>query len=131
MMILICTAYKRSGLLYERFKENFGKDDDSTLVVKGTTREFNNLFPQAEIDKDLRPDPAKFASEYLPEWRDDLSAFIDRALVEAATTLACRPSTTARRPLRDLHRRQWRQRRQLHLRHRSWRRATGGAGLPD
>lgn len=74
-----------NGLLYERFKESFGKDDDSTLVVKGTTREFNNLFPQDEIDKDLARDPAKFAAEYLSEWRDDLSAFIDRALVEAAT----------------------------------------------
>ena len=87
MMILISTAYKRSGLLYERFKDNFGKDDDDVLVVKGTTREFNNLFPQAEIDKDLARDPAKFASEYLSEWRDDLSAFIDRALVEAATDI--------------------------------------------
>ena len=87
MMILISTAYKRSGLLYEHFKDNFGKDDDDVLVVKGTTREFNNLFPQAEIDKDLARDPAKFASEYLSEWRDDLSAFIDRALVEAATDI--------------------------------------------
>ena len=85
MMILISTAYKRSGLLYEQFKSHFGRDDADVLVVKGTTRQFNNLFPQAEIDKDLARDPAKFAAEYLSEWRDDLSAFIDRALIEAAT----------------------------------------------
>ena len=74
-------------MLYERFKESFGHDDDDTLVVKGTTREFNCLFPQAEIDRDMASDPAKFAAEYLSEWRDDLSAFIDRALVEAATDI--------------------------------------------
>ena len=37
MMMLISSAYKRSGLLYERFKDNFGKDDDDVLVVKGGT----------------------------------------------------------------------------------------------
>jgi hypothetical protein len=82
MSVLISTAYKRSGLLYERFKTFYGKDDDDILVVKGTTREFNSLFDQAEIDKDLARDPAKFSAEYLSEWRDDLSTFIDRALVE-------------------------------------------------
>ena len=99
MLILISTAYKRSGLLYERFKTFFGKDEDDTLVVRGTTRQFNSLFPQAEIDKDLARDPAKFSAEYLSEWRDDLSAFIDRALIEAATDagVVVRPPQRGRR----------------------------------
>jgi hypothetical protein len=84
MSVLISTAYKRSGLLYQRFKDYFGRDDADVLVVKGTTRQFNDTFDQVEIDKDLASDPAKFAAEYLSEWRDDLSTFIDRALVDAA-----------------------------------------------
>ena len=69
---------------WEKFLDKI-VDKELVGYLKGTTRQFNNLFPQDEIDKDLVRDPAKFGSEYLSEWRDDLSAFIDRALVEAAT----------------------------------------------
>jgi hypothetical protein len=86
-MVLISSAHKRSGLLYERYKTFYGKDDDDVLVVKGTTRQFNPTFDQREIDRALASDPQLYGAEYLSEWRDDLSAFIDRALVEAATDI--------------------------------------------
>ena len=78
MMVLISSAHKRSGLLYERYKTYYGKDDDDVLVVKGGTRQFNPKFDQSEIDKALASDPQLYAAEYLSEWRDDLSAFIPR-----------------------------------------------------
>jgi hypothetical protein len=84
-MVLISSAHKRSGLLYQRFKDYYGRDDDDVLVVRGGTRAFNPTFDQGEIDKALASDPALYGAEYLSEWRDDLSAFIDRALIEAAT----------------------------------------------
>jgi hypothetical protein len=55
------------------------------LVVKGTTRQFNSLFDQRVIDKDLAEDYARFSAEYLSEWRDDISSFIPRELLEACT----------------------------------------------
>lgn len=93
MMVLISSAHKRSGLLYERYKSYFGKDDDDVLVVRGGTRQFNPTFDQREIDKALASDPQLYAAEYLSEWRDDLSAFISRELVEAAIDrgIAVRP----------------------------------------
>ena len=36
-MVLISSTHKRSGLLYERYKSYYGKDDDDMLVVKGGT----------------------------------------------------------------------------------------------
>lgn len=83
-MVLISSAHKRSGLLYQQFKDHYGKDDDDVLVVKGGTRQFNPKFDQSEIDKALVVDPQLYGAEYLSEWRDDLSAFISRELVEAA-----------------------------------------------
>ena len=34
-MVLISSTHKRSGLLYQRFKDYYGRDDDDVLVVKG------------------------------------------------------------------------------------------------
>jgi hypothetical protein len=78
MLIMISSAHRRSGLLYDRYKTFYGKDDDSTLVVRGTTMQFNSSFDQSIIDRDLAEDSARFSAEYLSEWRDDLSSFLDR-----------------------------------------------------
>jgi hypothetical protein len=84
MSILISTVYRRSGLLYQRFKDHYGKDSDDTLVVKGTTEQFNPLFDSRIIARQLAEDRPRYAAEYLSEWRDDLSTFIGRELLEAA-----------------------------------------------
>jgi hypothetical protein len=82
LKILISSAYRRTGLLYERFKQFYGKDDDDVLVVKGTSLQFNPTLDQAIIDRELAKDFARASSEYLCIWRDDLSTFVDRQLVE-------------------------------------------------
>jgi hypothetical protein len=53
----------------------------------------NPSFPQHIIDKALEDDPERFGAEYLCRWRDDLSTFIDRLLLEAAvdTGVVVRP----------------------------------------
>ena len=99
MMVLISSAHKRSGLLYQKYKEHFGKDDADTLVVRGTTRQFNPTFDQSEIDKALASDPALYGAEYLSEWRDDISSFIPRELVEASIGRGVR----VRAPQRGVH----------------------------
>jgi phage terminase large subunit-like protein len=40
MLILISSAHRRAGLIYERWKSCYGQADDDTLVVRGTTRQF-------------------------------------------------------------------------------------------
>jgi hypothetical protein len=84
MLVLISTAHKKSGLLYEHWKSHFGKDDDDVLCVKGTTVQFNPLFDQRVIAKALIDDPQLYGAEYNSEWRSDLAAFISRDLIEAA-----------------------------------------------
>jgi len=83
MKILISSAYRREGLLYEKWLNYFGKDDPDTLVVLGTSRDFNPTLPQADIDRELARDRPRASAEYLSEWRDDISGLLDRDFVES------------------------------------------------
>ncbi len=93
IMIGISSPYRRTGLLYEKWAQSYGKDDPDVLFVQGATRLFNPGFPQAVIDRRLRDDPEAAGAEYLALWRDDLSGFLDRELVEGAvdTGIVARP----------------------------------------
>jgi hypothetical protein len=84
MLILISTAHKRSGLLYQKWKDAYGRDDPNILCVRGTTLQFNPTFDAKIIERQIASDPALYRAEYLSEWRDDLSTFIARELLEAA-----------------------------------------------
>jgi hypothetical protein len=84
MLIGISTPYRRSGLLYQKWKDHFGKDDDDILVVHGTSRQFNPTLDERIIADALKRDPAAARSEWLAEWRDDIAAFLSRELIEGA-----------------------------------------------
>jgi len=84
LKIVISSAHRRAGLLYDKFAKHYGRDDDDTLVVLGTSLQFNPTLDAAEIDRQLALDPEKAGAEYLSHWRDDLVNFLDRLLVEAA-----------------------------------------------
>jgi hypothetical protein len=84
LKIIISSVHRRSGLLHDKFSRHFGKDDDDVLVVLGTSLQFNPTLDQSEIDRQLALDPEKAGAEYLSRWRDDLTSFLDRQLVEAA-----------------------------------------------
>jgi hypothetical protein len=95
MLIMISSAHRRLGLLYERHQDCYGKNDNDTLVVKGGTRLFNPTYSQATIDRAIRRDPARFGAEYNSEWRDDLTNFLTREMIDAAVA----PGVTVRPPI--------------------------------
>ncbi len=84
MIIGISSPYRRGGLLFEKWREHYGKADDDVLVVRGASRTFNETLPQKKVDADMASDPAKARAEWLGEWRDDVAAFLPRELVESA-----------------------------------------------
>jgi hypothetical protein len=51
MLILISSAHKRSGLLYQKWKDAYGRNDPDVLVVKGTTLQFNPTFDAKIIER--------------------------------------------------------------------------------
>jgi hypothetical protein len=84
MLISISSAYRRIGLMHAKWRDHFGQDSDDTLVVQGTSMQFNPTLDTAVIDAQRRADPTAAASEWDSQFRSDLSAFLDDATIEAA-----------------------------------------------
>ena len=85
ILVVITTAYRRAGLAYTKWQKHFGKDDDDVLVVYGPSTSFNPSLPQHVIDTALDADLEAASAEWLSVWRSDLSDFLDRELIAAAT----------------------------------------------
>ena len=84
MLVGISSPYRRSGLLFDRWRKHYGTPSDSVLVVKGPSRAFNPLLPQSIVDEALERDPEAARAEWMAEWRSDLADFLDRELIESA-----------------------------------------------
>ncbi|MBV9826126.1 MAG: terminase [Alphaproteobacteria bacterium] len=84
LLLGISTPYRRSGLLFGKWRAAFGQNDDDVLVVHGATPLFNPNIPQSIIDDALKRDPEAARAEWLGEWRSDLSDFLDRELIDTA-----------------------------------------------
>jgi hypothetical protein len=65
MKILISSVHKRSGLLYHRYRDFYGKDNDNIFVVYGTTLQFNPSFDEDIIERALVEDSERYGAEYL------------------------------------------------------------------
>jgi hypothetical protein len=76
MKILISSVHKRSGLLYQHYRDYYGKDNDDVLVVYGTTLQFNPSFDESIIEKALAEDPERYGTEYLSKWRDVVAEIV-------------------------------------------------------
>jgi hypothetical protein len=96
---MISSGHKRSGLLYQRWRDYYGKSSDDVLVVHGTTLQFNPSFDAKIIERALEEDPQRYGAEYLSQWRDDLSSWLSRDIIDAAIDVGC----TVRPPANNIH----------------------------
>lgn len=83
MLVMISSAYKRAGLLYDRWSRFYGTDDPNTLVIHAKTVDLNPTISKAVIDAAIADDPEAAKAEWLSQWRDDLASYITRAEIEA------------------------------------------------
>jgi hypothetical protein len=84
MVVGISSPHRRSGLLYDKWKESFGRPDPDCLVIRAPTLTLNPSLDPTIIERDMARDPARARSEWYAEWRDDLSSYVPRELIEAA-----------------------------------------------
>ena len=71
-------------MLWDTYRQHYGPHGaPGVLVAKGTTRDFNATIAQEEIDRELARDPERNRAELLAEFRTDVAAFCDRAVVES------------------------------------------------
>jgi hypothetical protein len=85
MPIGISTPHTKSGLLWDKYREKYGTDDPAVLVVKATSMQLNPTLPAEIIEAEIASDPARKRSEYLCEWREDISGFVSSEIIDAAT----------------------------------------------
>src|SRR5262245_57828590 len=84
MWIGISTGYRKLGLLYQKWRDHFGQDDDDVLVVQGPSALFNPRLDPGMIARAKAADPEAAESEWGGGFRNDLSAFLDDATIERA-----------------------------------------------
>jgi hypothetical protein len=84
MLIAISSPYKKSGILYSKFKSDYGKDSESTLFIRSRTRTLNPLIDQSVVDAALAEDSAAAQAEWLGFFRDDVGNWVSAEVIEAA-----------------------------------------------
>jgi hypothetical protein len=87
MLIGISTPHKKSGLLWDKYNESFGKNDDDVLVIKATSLQLNPTLPADFIEAEIAKDPELNRAEYLCEWRTHISSFVSPEIVDAAIVI--------------------------------------------
>jgi hypothetical protein len=85
MVISGSSPYARRGVLWDAFRRWHGKDDARNLVWQAATRVMNPTISQDFVDKEFERDPASAAAEYDAQFRSDVAAFVDLAVLEACT----------------------------------------------
>jgi hypothetical protein len=84
MLVGISTGYRRLGLLYGKYRDHFGVASSDTLVVQGSTLQFNQSLTETDIAAQRAADPAAAASEWDGGFRDGIASLFDDELIDAA-----------------------------------------------
>jgi hypothetical protein len=89
MLIALGTPYRRSGSLYESYRQHYGQDSP-VLVIQADTRTMNPSVPQSVIDRAMETDPIAAQAEYFAVFRSDVGSFLDSDLIERAVEVGRR-----------------------------------------
>jgi hypothetical protein len=84
LLIGISSPYRRTGLLGAKYRDFYDVSSDEVLIVRGATATFNPTLSEETIATQMQADPVAGASEWLAEFRSDLSSFLDDETVDAA-----------------------------------------------
>jgi hypothetical protein len=83
VLVIISTGYRRAGLLYDKWRQNYGSvADPGILVVQGSTLTFNPTFDRARIEVAKAADPEAAEAEWMGGFRSDLADFVSAAVLE-------------------------------------------------
>lgn len=85
VLLMASSPYAKRGVLWNVYRRHFGKDGARTLVWRGTSLEMNPSLDPAVVEEAREEDPASARAEYDAEFRDDVSTFVPREIVEACT----------------------------------------------
>ena len=84
LLIGISSPYRKMGLLYNKHRESFGKDDPDVLVVQGASTKFNPTIDSRVIDRAKESDPEAALAEWDAEFRQDISGLFDERAIDSS-----------------------------------------------
>lgn len=82
-LICISSPYAKKGWAFSQYKRNFGNDNGKTLIWNCPSRTMNPALSQSIVDEAMAEDLQSAKSEYLGEFRDDISVFLPREVIES------------------------------------------------
>lgn len=84
-MIVISSPHRKVGLMYDLYKRHYGDQGNGRgLYVQASTRVLNPTIGAETIDEALASDPEAARSEWLAEWRSDISEYLSDADITCA-----------------------------------------------
>jgi hypothetical protein len=93
LLLLGSSVHRRRGYMHRRWKELHGNNEAEDICWLAPSRVMNPALPEKVVEKALVDDPARATSEFLSEWRSDISSFIHPDAVAA-----CVPPGVRERP---------------------------------
>jgi hypothetical protein len=88
-LILASSPYRKSGVLFEKWRELWGNEDSDQLVWVAPSTTMNPVLPVEIVERALEEDSEKNHSEYGYGWREDLSDFVPSDAIDACTEWSC------------------------------------------
>lgn len=83
-LIKISTPYLAEGVMFEDHRRAFGKPDPDLLAWRAPSALMNPSIRTERLDQEQRLDPIRFRREYLSEFIDSLTVFLQRHLIDRA-----------------------------------------------
>jgi hypothetical protein len=85
IMCIASSPKAMEGIVYDIHKRHFGKDGDpQVLVIHADTKSLNPTFRDVVIQRALAADPLKASAEYMGEFREQTSGYLERSILDAA-----------------------------------------------
>lgn len=98
MLLMASSPWAKRGVLYDMFRQHFGRDGDPVLVWRAPTDLMNPSVPAAVISDAYERDAAAAACEYGAQFRADIEGYVSQEAVEACIT----PHVIERPPVRGV-----------------------------
>lgn len=83
MLLLASSPYAKKGVLWQSYRDHFGRDDDPVLIWKASTEEMNPQIDPEFIASEREKDPESASAEYDGNFRDDVAVFVSREVIDA------------------------------------------------
>lgn len=84
LLVGISSPYRRTGLLHQKHRDHFGRDDADVLVIQAPTEVLNPTINAATVERARRADPEAARAEWDAEFRSDIAALFDDTIIDAA-----------------------------------------------